>query len=165
MHDLACEIRITALPLSSTQCSRTQQSRLDCEGRHLSSTPYKPAPTTLNRNDLSPVSRVHAMPLRRPPYRFPAELGPAEARENIGYSSPPRFSRTGREAGTNYGAGVDFATAPSRQVFAYKKCVQKRRGGNSKETMVAWWRACSSPLGPRHSGRAVEIETPLAERL
>ena len=79
-------------------------------------------------------------------------------------SSPPRFSRTGREAGTNYGAGVDFATAQPRLVFAYKICTKEARRKFERDD-GGWWRACSSPLGPRHSGRAVEIETPLAERL
>ena len=60
---------------------------------------------------------------------------------------PPRFSRTGREAGTNYGAAVNFAAAASRRVFAYKKCVQKRRGGNSKETMVAGGEPARRRLG------------------
>ena len=40
----------------------------------------------------------------------------------VNHSSPPRFSRTGREAGTNYGAGVDM-------VFAYKICTKNEHGG------------------------------------
>ena len=70
-------------------------------------------------------------------------------------SSPPRFSRTGREAGTNYGAGVDFATAASRQVFAYKKCTKNEHGGEEdhgflQESGQAYaWRGRVSELGRR----------------
>ena len=38
-HNLACEIRITELPLNSTQSSRIPQSSLDGEGRHPWSNP------------------------------------------------------------------------------------------------------------------------------
>ena len=43
-------------------------------------------------------------------------------------SSPPRFSKTGREAGTNYGAGRFFATAPpSHNRFCVQSMYKQRR--------------------------------------